>query len=79
MGGIQKKRSGGMRKYGRCLRKNSKMMYKARNQRQTNKIKRIAQSNGKAALGMWRRAQVVGYHGILCFPRVKRNLPVRRI
>ena len=75
----QKKQSGGTKKYGRCLRKNSKQMYKARNQRRVNKEKRIRQSNGIAAVRAWRKAQVGGHHGAIFFPRVKRNLPVRRI
>jgi hypothetical protein len=77
MGTIQKKRSGGTKKYGRCLRKNSKQMYKARNQRRVNKEKRILQSNGQAAVRAWRKAQVAGLHRAIFFPRVKRNLPAR--
>ena len=72
----QKQKKGGMRKHGRCLRKASKMNYKARNQRKINKLKRVRQSNGDAAHRRYRRDGSHRGGGIVYFPRVKRNLPV---
>ena len=76
MSGKQKQRSGGTKKYGRCSRKNSKVQYKARNQRARNKVKRIAQSNGPKALATWKKYQdshrQLNHKGVY-FPRVKRG------
>ena len=44
------KSSGGQRKHGRCLRKNSKKQYKAHDRRTKNKLRRIQQSNGERAV-----------------------------
>jgi hypothetical protein len=52
---IQKQqKSGGQRKHGRCLRKQSKMNYKAHGRRRTNKLRRIRRSNGERAAKAYR-------------------------
>lgn len=51
----RQKKSGGARKIGRCLRKNSKQNYKAHGRRTKNKLRRIARSNGDAAVKSYRK------------------------
>ena len=76
IGERKKQRKGGMRKHGRCLRKASKMNYKARGQRKINKLKRVLQSNGDAAHRRYRRDVSHRGGGVVYFPRVKRNVAV---
>ena len=49
MANNKQKKSGGARKIGRSARKGTKVSYKLHNRRRSNKLRRIAKSNGQFA------------------------------